>query len=252
MKHLMITLTNTLTDKSTIMKMKFITIAIVTLLSAGQLNAQKGKWISLFDGKTTNGWHSFGKEVAGAAWKVEDGALTLDPSQKNDWQVRDGGDIVTADSFDDFHLQLEWKIAQNGNSGIIFFVQDDPKKYKNTWHTGPEMQVLDNDGHPDGKIIKHRAGNLYDLVAGKEGVVKAVGEWNKVDVIAQKGKLTFKLNDTELLSTTYGDDNWRAMIKNSKFSQGESPDFGKVFSGHIALQDHGDRVYYRNIRIQRL
>jgi hypothetical protein len=114
------------------------------------------------------------------------------------------------------------------------------------------MQVLDNDGHGDGKIFKHRAGNLYDLVAGKEGVVKAVGEWNKVDIIAEKGKLTFKLNDTEVLSTTYGDDNWKELIKNSKFSKGESPDFGKVFSGHIGLQDHGDRVYYRNIRIQRL
>lgn len=245
-------LTNILTIKYTTMKIKFITMAIVTLLCAGQLNAQKGKWISLFDGKTTKGWHSFGKEVAGAAWKVEDGALTLDPSQKNDWQVRDGGDIVSADSFDDFHLQLEWKIAKNGNSGIIFFVQDDPIKYKNTWHTGPEMQVLDNDGHGDGKIFKHRAGNLYDLVAGKEGAVKPVGEWNKVDIIAEKGKLTFKLNDIEVVSTTYGDDNWKEMIKNSKFSKGESPDFGKIFSGHIALQDHGDRVYYRNIRIQRL
>lgn len=234
------------------MKMKFITMTLVTLLCASQLNAQKGKWISLFDGKTTKGWHSFGKEVAGAAWKVEDGTLTLDPSQKNDWQVRDGGDIVSAESFDDFHLQLEWKIAKNGNSGIIFFVQDDPIKYKNTWHTGPEMQVLDNDGHSDGKIYKHRAGNLYDLVAGQEGAVKPVGEWNKVDIIAQKGKLTFKLNDIEVVSTTYGDDNWREMIKNSKFSKGESPDFGKIFSGHIALQDHGDRVYFRNIRIQKL
>ncbi|NCW12133.1 MAG: DUF1080 domain-containing protein [Chitinophagia bacterium] len=234
------------------MKMKFITIALMTLFCTSQVYAQKGKWISLFDGKTTKGWHSYGKEVAGAAWKVEDGAITLDPSQKNDWQVRDGGDLVSADSFDDFHLQLEWKIAKNGNSGIIFFIQDDAVKYKNTWYTGPEMQVLDNDGHGDGKIFKHRAGNLYDLVAGKEGVVKAVGEWNKVDIIAEKGKLTFKLNDTEVLSTTYGDDNWKELIKNSKFSKGESPDFGKVFSGHIGLQDHGDRVYYRNIRIQRL
>jgi hypothetical protein len=234
------------------MKMKFITIALMTLFCTSQVHAQKGKWISLFDGKTTKGWHSYGKEVAGAAWKVEDGAITLDPSQKNDWQVRDGGDLVSADSFDDFHLQLEWKIAKNGNSGIIFFIQDDAVKYKNTWYTGPEMQVLDNDGHGDGKIFKHRAGNLYDLVAGKEGVVKAVGEWNKVDIIAEKGKLTFKLNDTEVLSTTYGDDNWKELIKNSKFSKGESPDFGKVFSGHIGLQDHGDRVYYRNIRIQRL
>jgi hypothetical protein len=229
--------------------MKKIVLAAFTLLVITQVSAQE-KWVSLFDGKTTNGWHSYGEKTAGAAWKVVNGNLVFDPAAKVDG--KGGGDLVSNESYNEFHLQLDWKISKNGNSGIIFFVQDDPKKYKNTWHTGPEMQVLDNDGHPDGKIIKHRAGNLYDLVAGKEGVVKAVGEWNKVDIIAQKGKLTFKLNDTELLSTTYGDDNWRAMIKNSKFSQGESPDFGKVFSGHIALQDHGDRVYYRNIRIQRL
>ena len=227
-------------------------LALVLLFACTQINAQKKEWTSLFDGKTTNGWHTYGKDAVGEAWKVIDGTLMLDPSNKQGWQIKGGGDIVSNESYGDFHLQLEWKISPNGNSGIIFFVQDEPKKYNYIWYTGPEMQVLDNDGHSDGKIIKHRAGNLYDLVAGVEGAVKPVGEWNLVDIINEKGTLTLKLNGITTVTTTLGDDSWKNLIKNSKFSKGESPDFGKVFTGHIGLQDHGDQVWYRNIRIQRL
>lgn len=227
-------------------------LALVLLFACTQINAQKKEWTSLFDGKTTNGWHTYGKDAVGEAWKVIDGTLMLDPSNKQGWQIKGGGDIVSNESYGDFHLQLEWKISPNGNSGIIFFVQDEPKKYNYIWYTGPEMQVLDNDGHSDGKIIKHRAGNLYDLVAGVEGAVKPVGEWNLVDIINEKGTLTLKLNGVTTVTTTLGDDSWRNLIKNSKFSKGESPDFGKVFTGHIGLQDHGNQVWYRNIRIQRL
>ena len=228
--------------------MKKILFAIAIIFACTQANAQK--WISLFDGKTTKGWHSFGKSTAGEAWTIENGVLVLDPAAKK--AGKEGGDIVTNESFKDFHFQLEWKIAKNGNSGIIFFVQDDPKKYSNTWHTGPEMQVLDNDGHPDGKNISHRAGDLYDLIVGKEGVAKPFDEWNKVDIISAKGKLELILNGVTVVSTHVGDDGWKELIRRSKFAKGESPDFGKVFSGHIALQDHGDKVSYRNIRIQKL
>jgi hypothetical protein len=227
-------------------------LALVLLFACTQINAQKKEWVSLFDGKTTSGWHTYGKDAVGEAWKVVDGTLMLDPSNKQGWQIKGGGDIVSNESYGDFHLQLEWKISTNGNSGIIFFVQDEPKKYNYIWYTGPEMQVLDNDGHADGKIIKHRAGNLYDLVAGVEGAVKPVGEWNLVDIINEKGTLTLKLNGVTTVTTTLGDDSWKNLIKNSKFSKGESPDFGKVFTGHIGLQDHGNQVWYRNIRIQRL
>lgn len=227
-------------------------LALVLLFAFTQINAQKKEWISLFDGKTTSGWHTYGKDAVGEAWKVIDGALMLDPTNKQGWQIKGGGDIITNESYGDFHLQLEWKISKKGNSGIIFFVQNEPKKYNYIWYTGPEMQVLDNDGHADAKINKHRAGNLYDLVAGVEGAVKPVGEWNLVDVINEKGTLTLKLNGVTTVTTTLGDDAWKNLIKNSKFSKGESPDFGKVFTGHIGLQDHGDQVWYRNIRIQRL
>ena len=235
------------------MKKQLLALTILTfaVLGFNQVQAQK-KWISLFDGKTTNGWHTFGKSSAGEAWKVEDGAIMFDPNNKVNGRIVGGGDIVTNESFTNFHLQLEWKISKNGNSGIIFFVQNDPSKYKNTWHTGPEMQVLDNDGHPDSKIISHRAGNLYDLIVGDESGVKPSEEWNQVDIIVNKGTLVMKLNGVTTVNTHLGDDSWKELIRRSKFSKGESPDFGKVFSGHISLQDHGDQVWYRNIRIQKL
>jgi hypothetical protein len=212
--------------------------------SATPIENKKG-WISLFDGKTTKGWHSYGKTVAGDAWKVEDGSIHLDAGKG-----LSAGDIVTDESFDDFDLKLEWKISKNGNSGIIFYIQDEPKKYDYIWYTGPEMQVLDNDGHSDGKIIKHRAGNLYDLIEGKEGVVKAVGEWNQVEIISNKGKLDLLLNGVTVVSTKVGDDNWRSLIAGSKFKT--KPDFGKIFSGHIGLQDHGNEVWFRDIKIKKL
>ena len=205
---------------------------------------------SLFDGKTTKGWHVYGNKSSGEAWKVTDGVIHLDAAYKKANKGSGGGDLITDAAYENFHLKMEWKISPNGNSGIIFYAQEDTAKYKESWWTGPEMQVLDNDGHSDGKIIKHRAGNLYDLVEGKEGVVKPVGEWNLAEVISNKGKLELLLNGVVVVSTTYGDENWKNLIAGSKFKT--KPDFGKVFKGHIALQDHGNDVYFRNIRIKQL
>ncbi|MBA9079721.1 MULTISPECIES: 3-keto-disaccharide hydrolase [Rufibacter] len=213
-------------------------------------NSAKGGWQPLFDGKTTNGWHSYGKATIGKAWKVEDGALHLDAAAKKDWQTAEGGDIVSEQSFDNFHLKMDWKIAPKGNSGIILFVQDDPAKYKYVWHTGPEIQVLDNDGHPDAKIHKHRAGDLYDLIASSPETVKPAGEWNHVEIISQNNQLKVLQNGQQVLSTTMWDDNWRSMIAGSKFAKMEG--FGAFKSGKIALQDHGDDVWFKNIMIKRL
>ncbi len=210
---------------------------------------QKEGWRLLFDGKTTTGWHAYGKQKAGNAWKAENGTLHFDADAKKNAQA-EGGDIVTNDEFENFHLKLDWKVAPNGNSGIIFYVKEDPATYKNTYNTGPEMQVLDNAGHPDAKIKKHRAGDLYDLISVSQETVKPAGEWNTAEILSNNGSLRFFLNGTEVVNTTIWDDAWRTMIANSKFK--DMPGFGTFKKGKIALQDHGDNVWYRNIKIKRL
>jgi hypothetical protein len=224
--------------------MKKIIVAVLILLFTQTINAQKG-FKPLFDGKTTKGWHSYGKNSAGAGWKVEDGILHFDPEMAKDGQ---GGDLVTDAEFDNFHLKLDWKISPNGNSGILFYVNENPEKYKDTYNTGLEMQVLDNDGHPDGKITKHRAGDLYDLIQSKSEPVKPVGEWNTAEVISKKGKLTLILNGVTVVETTLWDENFKKLIEGSKFAAW--PGFGTFKKGKIALQDHGNNVWYRNIMIK--
>jgi hypothetical protein len=219
----------------------FILIAMVQVT-----HAQIG-FKPLFNGKTTAGWHTYGKTTVGTAWKVDQGILHLDPNTKEKEQ---GGDLVTDKEYADFHLKLDWKVAAKSNSGIIFYIQENPKKYKNTYETGLEMQVLDNDGHPDGKITKHRAGNLYDLVKSDVEPVKAVGEWNTAEIISTKGALTFILNGVTVVKTNLWDENWKSLVAGSKFAAWK--DFGTFKKGKIALQDHGDAVWYRNIVIKEL
>lgn len=226
---------------------KIVLAALLVAAINTSATAQKNKgFVSIFDGKTTQGWHTYGKDFVGKGWSVENGTLHFDPKNKNN----DGGDIVTDKEYADFHLKLEWKISPKGNSGIIFYVNEDLSKYKQTYLTGPEMQVLDNDGHPDGKITKHRAGNLYDMIQSSSEPVKPVGEWNLAEIISKKGKLTFKLNGVTVVKTTMWDDNWKNLISNSKFAKWQG--FGIYKKGRIALQDHGDQVWYRNIMIKEL
>jgi hypothetical protein len=208
------------------------------------IHAQKG-FKPIFDGKTTTGWHTYGKTSAGAGWKVDDGILHFDPEAAKNGE---GGDLVTNAEYENFHLKLDWKVAPNANSGIIFYVNDNPDKYKSTFETGLEMQVLDSEGHPDGKITKHRAGDLYDLIKSKSEPVKPVGEWNTAEIISKNGKLTFVLNGVIIVETVLWDDNFKALVAGSKFAAW--PGFGTFRKGHIALQDHGNSVWYRNIYIK--
>jgi hypothetical protein len=212
--------------------------------------AQKNEgWQLLFDGTSKKGWHVYNAKTDGSAWKVADGTLYLDTAQKKDWQVVGGGDIVTDEEYDNYHLKLDWKVVPGGNSGIIFFIKEDPK-FEHTWHTGPEMQVLDNAAHRDAQIVKHRAGDLYDLITSSPETVKPAGEWNTAEIISNKGSLEFHLNGTKVLTTTMWDDNWKKMIAGSKFKS--MPAFGTYNKGRIGLQDHGDLIWYRNIMIKKL
>jgi Domain of Unknown Function (DUF1080) len=207
-------------------------------------------WQLLFDGQSTKGWHRYGGGETGSAWKIADGALYLDTAAKKDWQTKNGGDIVTDEEFENFHLKVEWKIAQNGNSGIMFYVHEDTVKYKWPWETGPEMQVLDNNGHADAKIPKHRAGDLYDLISCSKEMAKPFNEWNLAEVKCVNGKLDLYLNGENVVSTTLWDDNWKKLVAGSKFIK--MPDFGTYKKGRIALQDHGNMVSYRNVMIKKM
>ena len=206
-------------------------------------------WILLFDGSSKKGWHIYNNKSNGAAWDEVDGTLHLDPKESKDGNTVGGGDIVTEDEFENFDLKLEWKLDSAGNSGIIFLINEDPK-FEHSWHTGPEIQVLDNAHHGDAAHPKHRAGDLYDLVAVSTETVRPAGEWNQVELKVNNGLLEEWLNGTKVLNVTIGDDNWKKLVANSKFK--DMKDFGTFKKGRIGLQDHGNKVWYRNIRIKKL
>lgn len=251
------------------MKKRFISIQIVLIIVSFLFSAcnstdtntinsvndsaqvKTNGWELLFDGTTTAGWHTYGKDTVGKAWRVEDSLLHLDASVKDGWQTKDGGDIVTNNEYENFHLKLEWKISEGGNSGIMIYVHEDTLKYKYPWESGPEIQVCDNEKNEDGKIDKAGVGSIYDLVAStSQNFVKPAGQWNQVEIIADKSKLDFYMNGELALSTTLWDDAWKNAITDSKFKTMQG--FGTYKKGKIGLQDHGANVWFRNIRIKKL
>jgi hypothetical protein len=218
----------------------------------GQANAltakeKKAGWLLLFDGKTTDGWHTYNKNRVTKNWKVVNGALVMDPKEKT---KDEGGDIVTNKEYENYEFSTEWKISEAGNSGIIFNVKEDPK-YPDTYTTGPEMQVLDNIKATDNKKENHLAGLLYDMAGtAASSKPKPVGEWNVAKIIQNKGHLTFYLNGIKTVDVQQGSEEWKAMIADSKFKTW--PDFASATKGKIAFQDHGHEVSFRNVKIRKL
>ena len=208
-------------------------------------------WVLLFDGKTTAGWHNYNKTTIGKSWIIDDSAIALDArkSPEGHWQAPDGGDILTESEYENFELQLEWKISPCGNSGIIFNVVES-KDYEYAWQTGPEMQVLDNACHPDTRFVTHRAGDLYDMIECKYPTVRPAGEWNQIRLIKNKGKVEHWQNGVKVVEYEMYTDHWKDMISKSKFK--DMKGFGLAPKGKICLQDHGDKVWYRNIKIKKL
>lgn len=204
---------------------------------------QKAGWQLLFDGKTTNGWHAYLQNNAGTSWQVVDGVLQLNPATERH------EDLVTDKEYENFDLSLEWKIAEAGNSGIIFGVHESPD-YRNTYDTGIEMQVLDDVKASDNKKANHLAGSLYDLKAPSKNVSKPAGEWNLARIEKKDGQLTFWLNGAAIVKTRIGSPEWQQLLNDSKFKTWKA--FATYAKGHIALQAHGSVVAFRNIKIKEL
>jgi hypothetical protein len=193
-------------------------------------------WRLLFDGRTTSGWRGFKQSSMPAGWQVVDGALT---------RVSGGGDIVTIDQFANFELALEWQVAAGGNSGIMYRVTDAADA---TFQTGPEMQVLDDAGHPDGANPLTSAGACYGLYAPTSAVTRPVGSWNEVRIVANGTHVEHWLNGVKIVEYELFSADWLARFQASPHR--DSARYGREPSGYVALQDHGDRVAYRSIKIK--
>ncbi len=208
------------------------------------------EWTVLFDGTSFDGWKEFQSDKVSDNWKIEDGAMVYHPPKNRpEGEIYD---LVTEKQFTNFILSLEWKISEGGNSGVMWGVQED-EKFEKPYHTGPEIQVLDNEKHPDAKAgTTHQAGALYDMVAPSKDNTKPVGEWNTMVITVNNDKKTgsVELNGEEVVNFPVANEMWNVMVSKSKFADWDG--FGKFIQGKIALQDHGNRVSFRDIKIKEL
>lgn len=206
-----------------------------------------GEWIELFNGSDLDGWRTYNQDAPNPAWIVEDGAIVLDVD--DDTEEMTGGDLITERQFENFELELEWKLSEGGNSGIFYRVREMPE-HDVAYLTGIEMQILDDDRHIDGGEPKTSAGACYALYPPTADVVRPVGEWNSVRLVVENGHAEHWLNGQKIVDYDVGSDEWNERVTASKFADWEH--FAKYPRGHIALQDHTDPVWFRNIRIREL
>lgn len=208
-------------------------------------------WQLLFNGKNLNGWHSYLKDKPTKNWSVENGAIVV--TEEHNGQQ---SDLVTDKEYENFDLKFEWKMKPCSNSGVMFYVHEDPK-YKNTYETGPEMQIVDlacrfTSDHSeinDDIIHLHRAGALYDIAAADTEWVNAAPAWNQYEIIADNGHLKFFVNGHKVVDVTMWNQSWWRVISRTKFKQW--PDFGTFRKGHISFQGTEDgKIWFRNIKIR--
>ena len=242
-----------------VMFLAFLVVSVVQGQSKGgpppnSLSAAEkaAGWKLLFDGKTWTGWRGFRREkVPVEGWAIEDGTIKHLAGQGE--QSREGGDIITVGQYDNFELQLEWRISPGGNSGIKYLVAEEMVK---TGYSGLgfEMQVLDDDGHPDAKMGKggnRTASALYDLIAPPTNkALRPVGEWNQVRLVIRGSKVEHWLNGARVVEYELGSPQLKSLIAESKYKT--IAGFGEVRKGHILLQDHGNEVWFRNIKLREL
>lgn len=207
-------------------------IALVALLALGPASYQS---------LGPDDWRGYRKPDLPKGWQFESGVLSYIPGRGP------GGDIVTKEQYADFDLVLEWKISLGGNSGIMFRVSED-QRY--AWQTGPEYQLLDNARAPDGRSPLTSAGSIYALVPPVRDATKPAEMWNEARIVLHKGILRHSVNGVEVATADLDSQGWKDLVAKSKFRG--MAGFAKQPKGHIVLQDHGNSVWFRNLRIRRL
>ena len=213
-------------------------LGLITLVAGTR--AAAAEWQELLNGKDLTAWKVYGKPATvPVTWVMEDGGVLA-------WR-KGGGSLMTKETFGDFELEVEWKLSPGGNSGIMFGVDEKSDK---PWHSGPELQLLDDTKHRDGKNALTASGALYSLYAPKKAAAKPIGEWNAQRIKVQAGRVQSWLNGELVVDAQIGSDDWNARVAKSKFAPFRQ--FARVSPGSLLLQDHGDPVWFRKIRIRRL
>jgi 3-keto-disaccharide hydrolase len=207
-------------------------------------------WELLFDGNSLNGWKRFNHDTIGPLWTVQEGVIVCDGQGLGEGTADIGGSLITTRSFGNFELSIDWKLSPGGNSGIIYHVVEDPK-YKHDYETGPEFQIMDDAGWKDELKEAQKVGSNYDMYpAAPTKKVNAVGEWNNARLVYNNGHVEHWLNGEKVVEFDEGSPDFTERYKKSKWV--DYPDWNKVKSGAISLQDHGAPVYFRNIKIKAL
>ena len=231
------------------------------------LKQDKDGYYILFDGKTFTGWRGYGKDYVPERWTIDNGCIKLSGSGTGEGQTKEGGDLIFAHQFKNFELDLEWKISKGGNSGIFYLAQevttekDGKTRYEPIYISSPEYQVLDNANHPDAKMGKdgnRMSASLYDMIPAVPQNQKPYGEWNHAHIMVYKGTVVHGQNGENVVEYHLWTPQWTEMLQASKFSQETWPLAfellnncgGPEHQGYFGIQDHGDDVWYRNIRIK--
>ena len=227
----------------------------------------KDGYISIFDGKTFNGWRGYGKDSVPAKWVIEDGCIKFNGTGGGEAQNADGGDLMFAHKFKNFELTFEYKISKGGNSGVLYLAQevtsqkDGKEVLEPIYISAPEYQVLDNANHPDAKLgtdNNRQSASLYDMIPAVPQNAKPFGEWNTGKIMVYEGTVVHGQNGENVVEYHLWTPQWTDMLQKSKFSKEKWPlafDLlnncgGENHEGYIAFQDHGDDVWYRNIRVK--
>jgi len=205
-------------------------------------------WVRLFDGKSFDGWHNYGTDTISDEWQVKNGAMVFTPHPDRNHGMNN---IITDKKYTNFILSIEWKISKEGNSGVFWGIYEN-KKFPVPYQTAPEIQVLDNVNHPDGSKITHQAGAIFGILGPTVDVTNKAEVWNhfiiRIDHKENIGSVV--LNGTEIIEFPVHGEEWDKLVSNSKFKDWEG--FGKYHSGNIGLQDHANKVSFRNIKIKEL